>query len=104
MNALKSIPIVFFVAIVFFLSLTTNITHSQSRDIDLPWNLQQIDIKGAWEITMGSPDIVIAVIDTGIDFSHPALNHSQWFNTNEIINNSIDDDNNGYVDDYMGWD
>jgi len=63
-----------------------------------------IDSAGAWEITKGSKDITIAVIDSGIDFSHPDLIASAWINTGEIFNNSIDDDSNGYVDDFNGWD
>ncbi len=63
-----------------------------------------IHSEGAWEITYGSKDITIAVIDSGIDFNHPDLNASAWVNTGEIFNNSIDDDGNGYIDDINGWD
>jgi subtilisin family serine protease len=63
-----------------------------------------IDSVGAWEVTTGFPNITIAVIDTGIDFNHPDLLDSAWINTGEIYNNSIDDDSNGYVDDYNGYD
>ena len=72
--------------------------------MSLPWNLDQIDINGAWEITTGNSNVTVAIIDSGIDFTHRAITHAQWINTGEIQNNSIDDDNNGYVDDYMGWD
>ncbi len=47
--------------------------------------------------------VVIAVIDTGVDFSHPELQGKQWVNPNEISRNHIDDDNNGYIDDFNGW-
>ncbi|OLS31531.1 MAG: Thermophilic serine proteinase precursor [Candidatus Heimdallarchaeota archaeon AB_125] len=63
-----------------------------------------IESAGAWEITNGSSDITIALIDSGIDFSHPDLINSAWVNSGEIFNNSIDDDSNGYIDDYSGWD
>ncbi len=71
---------------------------------ELPWNLLQIDILGAWEISTGKDSITTAVIDTGVDFTNPAISHAKWINTNEIPNNSLDDDNNGYIDDVYGWD
>ena len=52
----------------------------------------------------GSPDVVVAVIDTGVDYNHMDLRNNIWVNTAEIPDNGKDDDNNGYVDDYYGWD
>ncbi len=48
--------------------------------------------------------VVIAVIDTGIDYLHPDLADQMWTNPNEIPDNGIDDDGNGYIDDIHGWD
>ena len=48
--------------------------------------------------------IVVAIIDTGIDYQHPDLRDQMWVNPNEIPGNGIDDDGNGYVDDIHGWD
>ena len=48
-------------------------------------------------------EIVVAIIDTGIDINHECLKNSIWVNKKEIPNNFIDDDLNGYVDDYFGW-
>ena len=48
--------------------------------------------------------VTVAVIDTGIDITHPALSEHIWINENEIPMNGIDDDNNGYIDDIYGWD
>ncbi|TCP31763.1 subtilase family protein [Scopulibacillus darangshiensis] len=58
----------------------------------------------AWDITQGSKDLVVAVIDTGIDINHPDIKDNIWTNPGEIPNNNIDDDKNGYVDDVHGWD
>ncbi len=73
-------------------------------DSEMGWYLDRINIKGAWEITTGSPEIVVAVIDAGIDFSNPELTHCQWINEDEKADNGKDDDHNGYIDDRYGWD
>jgi C1A family cysteine protease len=63
-----------------------------------------ISIVEAWSLTTGSDTVLIAVPDTGVDVSHPDLAGSIWINTDEIPGNSIDDDNNGYIDDDQGFD
>ncbi len=62
-----------------------------------------IDAPEAWDNFTGSPDIVIASIDTGINRNHPDLDANIWTNPNEIAGNGKDDDNNGYIDDTWGW-
>ena len=52
----------------------------------------------------GSPDVIVAVIDTGVDYNHLDLRNNIWINSAEIPDNGIDDDGNGYIDDVRGWD
>ena len=66
--------------------------------------LQKIKAPQAWEKTKGSSTVIVAVIDTGIDYNHKDLQGNIWKNPGEIPNNRKDDDGNGYVDDVYGWD
>lgn len=68
-----------------------------------------IDADLAWDITTGGitalgDTIVVCVIDDGLDLSHTDIAPNRWYNHHEIPNNGIDDDGNGFVDDYNGWD
>ncbi|QIR40666.1 S8 family serine peptidase [Tolypothrix sp. PCC 7910] len=68
------------------------------------WGLEKINAPAAWNYTQGSKSVVVAVVDTGVNYNHPDLAANIWRNTKEIFGNGIDDDNNGYIDDIYGWD
>ncbi|MCB0377026.1 MAG: S8 family serine peptidase [Bdellovibrionales bacterium] len=79
------------------------------------WGMIDNDVKGAWSSsgTKGSDQVVVAVIDTGVDYTHEDIIDNLWRNPGEMgvdangknmATNGIDDDGNGYVDDVVGWD
>ncbi|OGP04973.1 MAG: hypothetical protein A2Z91_02500 [Deltaproteobacteria bacterium GWA2_38_16] len=71
---------------------------------DRSYGISLIGSPKAWEqFTTGSREIVVGVIDTGIDYTHEDLAANIWKNPKEIEGNGIDDDNNGFVDDIYGW-
>ena len=61
-----------------------------------------IDAPEAWDISTGSRDVVVGVIDTGVDYNHPDLTANMWVNPGEIAGDGIDNDNNGFIDDVHG--
>ena len=68
------------------------------------WSLPAMKLPEAWTIEKGNKNVVIAIVDSGIDYRHDDLANKIWVNQDEIPDNEIDDDENGYVDDIHGWD
>jgi len=72
---------------------------------DSEWARDGADISlyDAWQITAGDKDVIVAIVDQGVRYDHPDLAANMWINEGEIPGNGIDDDNNGYIDDYYGF-
>ncbi len=82
-------------------SVSVNVNSADNSN-ELTWGLIAIGAPGAWNYTLGLKEIVVAVIDSGLDYRHPEFAGRVWNNTDEILN-GIDDDGNGYIDDIRGW-
>lgn len=75
------------------------------RMTDSEWAREGADISlyDAWKVTSGDPSVIVAILDEGVKFDHPDLAANMWINTGEIPGNGIDDDGNGFIDDYYGF-
>lgn len=80
--------------------------------IQVSWGLNRMDAPNAWRLEQGRRDVVVAIIDTGIDVNHPDLRENLWVNPGETgfdsqgrdkSKNGLDDDGNGFIDDVHGW-
>ncbi len=67
------------------------------------WGADMVGAPEAWARGYTGDGVVVAVIDTGVDYNHSELSRNIWRNRDEIANNGIDDDGNGYIDDVRGW-
>ena len=98
-------------ALFLFILMTNSISFASAEDryLSRQWYLEYTpqnigaNIKNVWSDFKQVEDIKIAIIDTGIDYKHPDLIQNIEINKNEIPNNGIDDDRNGFVDDYYGY-
>lgn len=82
-------------------------TYNTAPYMQMQWYLDALGMEDNWEAMENNgyypgKDVVVAVIDTGVLFTHEALKSAIWSNPGEISGNGIDDDNNGYIDDYFG--
>ncbi len=83
-----------------------NVPQNSGIDPLIPnqWGMEASRAKDAWNMFKGSEKMIVAVIDTGVEYTHEDLIANIWHNSKEIAGNHKDDDGNGYVDDMIGWD
>ena len=101
------------------LSVEPNTFHYQTLTpddvlLDSQWGMARINAEQAWDVCQGSSNVVVGIIDSGIDLDHPDLATNIWVNPGEDLDNDgviteadrngLDDDGNGYEDDFHGWD
>lgn len=97
------------------MTFTRQDTFPNDPDFGLLWGMHNtgqsggtvdvdIDAPAAWDSVTGSEDVIVGVIDTGVNYNHPDLAANMWTNPREIAGNGIDDDDNGYIDDVHGID
>ncbi|MGJ5628196.1 S8 family serine peptidase [Nostoc sp. CALU 1950] len=67
------------------------------------WGADLVKAPEVWAHGYTGQGVVVAVVDTGVDYNHEDLRNNIWTNANEIAGNGIDDDGNGYIDDNYGW-
>jgi subtilisin family serine protease len=78
--------------------LTSEAFSNNTRDLNL------MNVPAVWNRGFTGEGVIVAVLDDGVDLQHPDLANNIWVNPNEIANNGIDDDGNGFFDDVWGWD
>jgi len=88
----------------FFIVSTVFAQTPNDSFISSQWYLDQIKAYSAWDQETGSEQVVVAVLDTGVDLDHPDLIEQIWTNKSEVAGDGIDNDHNGYIDDVNGWD
>ncbi|MDA3814348.1 MAG: S8 family serine peptidase [Candidatus Cloacimonetes bacterium] len=96
-----------FEGIEYFQLNYLNEFYLQPNDPEFPdqqVHLDNCNIPESWDYTVGNEQIIVAIVDSGIHFDHPDLQNNIFINQNEIPNDGIDNDDNGYIDDVYGWD
>ncbi|MFH1405138.1 MAG: S8 family serine peptidase, partial [Patescibacteria group bacterium] len=92
------------ISILFFVALPVSAISPIDSYYQNQWYLENIHAPEAWDITTGSSNVVVAVLDTGLDLDHPDIKQNIWINSDEISGDGVDNDHNGYIDDIYGWD
>jgi subtilisin family serine protease len=87
----------------FYYQLATTPNDPQYTNTGM-YGLAKISAPAAWDLTTGSSTVVVADIDTGLRYTHEDIAANAWKNLGETPNNGIDDDGNGFIDDYYGYD
>ncbi len=101
-SIVKPLAVLFFCSVFLANSTSAKIPNDPKFSFQEPY-YTQIGAPLAWEHTTGSSNVVVAVIDTGVDIFNNDLTNNIWQNPREIGGNNIDDDNNGFIDDTRGW-
>lgn len=91
-----------FIFMACFVSAARAITPTDTY-LSRQWYLSKIKAREAWNIRHDAKSVVVAVLDSGIDINHPDLRNNIWHNKGEVASNGNDDDDNGFIDDYSGW-
>ncbi len=100
-DSLKENPAVVYAEPDYYLEIADTIPNDPSYS--RLYGLDKISAPTAWDTYTGAKNIVVGVIDSGIQYTHPDLADNIWVNPGEVPNNGIDDDKNGYIDDIYGW-
>ncbi len=79
-------------------------TTASADAMDVVWGVQRIGAPSCWSIGYAGRNVLVAVLDSGIRYTHNDLENRMWHNAGEIPDNGTDDDGNGYIDDYYGYD
>lgn len=103
-NLFKKYYFIFIIIILIFSQKVQALIIPNDPDLSKLTYLNQIAAFDAWEKTTGSEEVIVAVIDSGVDIDHPDLKGNIWTNPLEIPNDNLDNDKNGYIDDRQGWD
>lgn len=89
-------------------SVVSDVAEVQSSDDTSPtrtlWNLKRVKAPQVWQQGIRGEGVVVAVVDSGVSVHHPDIRTNLWRNLDEIPDNGLDDDGNGFVDDVRGWD
>ncbi|MBT3982216.1 MAG: S8 family serine peptidase [Bacteriovoracaceae bacterium] len=87
------------------IGLVKSVDATSGKKVRAPegWHVNNQNYKKLHTVATGK-DIIVAVLDTGVDYKHNSLKNHIWSNKNEVPGNGIDDDKNGYIDDVVGWD
>lgn len=110
---LSKLPEVQYAEPWFIYPLAQQLSTPNDSLYNLQWSLPQVNAPGAWALTEGDSTVVIAIVDSGVEWAHPDLAANIWTNPresgtdaqgNDKRSNGIDDDGNGYIDDWHGWD
>ncbi|WP_117161284.1 S8 family serine peptidase [Paraliobacillus sp. X-1268] len=99
---LFSIVILVFLIMLFTFYVSNKSVPDQQVSLNNESEIYNTNATLAWEITLGEPNVIISVLDTGVDIENDFLKNSIYVNKVEK-ENGLDDDNNGYIDDFNGW-